>query len=581
MRALQLPEEHLPGGEGDLKLTRELQEAAQQRADERWIDLVTGPCVYARLYLAVTTLLLSRDAVVIEQLDASGAVVIGQPLGALSPVFVTGTTGLPPRWLDPAGPWSVEVDAVATLLDDPSLAGLVRLLVSFEARAETVRLRIRVTGHDPRSHPAVVLVVAEVLAGAENERFATEEHSRSGQVETLAGYLGGTAAVPLLTPDTIYTLHVDYVPTAEDQRPDAPPVVTVFNTVTESFRFTTDKDPPARLDAYVLATSPRHEEQFVFADDAIEIVFNDLQVVQLYQKYGRTLTAVLRGADGIAIPAHQVADLSEVPATYTSPLYDTLDAKVKAGGLGCIGSYHHEGHAKFTLPEALRPSMAYTLDIEAQPVPAPPAGKPIVPLFRRQFRTGRFRSLDELAGEMRARSLEHRLLTGPITGLSPGEATDLAIEAALLAAGVPVLGAATLGSRMVLWRPRAGGFVPHALVLDTSEPLWRFRDAPTQEVVPNADPLKPPPDPAFQRIIPGRELSLKLEAASPVTGFVRSPAGTRTIVLLADAAWPSGGATVTIDAVRTASTLYGITERRVTVTTLPLGGHAPWEGDDA
>jgi hypothetical protein len=111
-------------------------------------------------------------------------------------------------------------------------------------------------------------------------------------------------------------------------------------------------------------------------------------------------------------------------------------------------------------------------------------------------------------------------------------------------------------------------------VLDADEPLWRFREAPRQEVVPNQ------PDPAYMRIIPGREPSLQLTAAGPVAGFVRSTSGTRTIVLLNDTNWPATGAVVTIDAVRPASTLYGFTAETVRVTTVPLEGHAPWEDDD-
>ena len=77
-----------------------------------------------------------------------------------------------------------------------------------------------------------------------------------------------------------------------------------------------------------------------------------------------------------------------------------------------------------------------------------------------------------------------------------------------------------------------------------------------------------------------RPRTVTLDAAPPVTGFVRSPAGTRTIAFLADTSWPASGATVTIDAVQTASALYDLPAKRVTVTTVPLGGHAPWEDDD-
>ena len=579
MRALALPDRTEPNGKGDLELTKDLEELAEQRPDERWVDLVTGPVSYAMLYLAVDRRLLAADEVVVEQLDGSMSVIASEPLNALSPTTIGApTSGLPSTWLDPAGPWWDEVEPVTTFLAEPRFANHVHLTVTVKPEPESRRLRIRIVpGAEARTHPAVVLAVAEVMTLGEEERYTTEEEIRTGQVETVFGYLDGSALVPLLKPGSTYTLSVTYEAKAEDTKPNGTVVPTSFPAVTESFRFKTDSAPPERLDAYVLATTPTQEEDFVFADDPVTVVFNDLQIVQLYSTYGRTLTAVLRGADGIAIPSHEVAGLEEVPVTFTSPLYEAIEELVSDGEHGCVPQHYHvEGHGSFTLPVPLRPSMAYTLDIEAQPVPTPPADKPIVPLFRRHFRTGRFTSLAALVAELKARPLLHRVLTGPISGLTLGAAaTDLEIETALSTAGLAPLDAPDRGSRIVLWRPHSSGrYVPHAVLLDADEPLWRFRDAPRQEVVPGQ------PDPAYMRIIPGREPSLRLTATGPVSGFVRSTSGTRTLVMLNDAAWPVAGATVTVDAERPASTLYGFAGQTERVTTIPLEGQAPWDGED-
>lgn len=586
MRALQLPEQIVPGGKGDIELTPELRKLAHSRPDERWVDLVTGSLKSARLYLAVSKTFLGTDAVTVEQLDDTGTVRRSDPLGALSPVLVGGTTGgLPGRWTDPTGPWQAEVAPVAELLDAPDFAGLVRLWVTVEPDAATVRLRLRVRGSARApEHPAVVLAVVEILSGDEISRAATEEAVRDGRIDTLAGYLNGTSKVPLLAPGQTYDLEIAYRPTTQDG--EATPIA--HPPQTETFRFRTDSAPPERLDPYVLATSPRHEERFVLADEAVNIVFNDLQVVQLYAAYDRQLRAVLRAADGTSAPEHQVLALTEIPAVHTSPLMDSLDAEAKAGRYPCLGPYHLEGHGRFPLPEPLRPSMAYTLDIEAVPTPQPPAGKPVVPLFRRQFSTSRFTSLTALVDEMKARPLQHAALTGPLSGLPSGGQTalvaDIEIEEALTGAGLAVPGAPARGDRTVLWRPvTEGRHVPHALLLDASEPLWRFRDAPREEAVPVPPGSSAPADPSFKRIVPGQEPSLELQSvgAGPVKGFVRSTSGTRTIVFLDDTAWPTTGATVTIDAVRPASSLYETPEQRVNVATIALAGNAPWEDDDA
>jgi hypothetical protein len=583
MRALQLPERILPGGTGEIDLTDELAAAAARLPDERWVELRGGPLATARLYLAVARRTFAVNAVTVEQLDAAGNVIAADPLSALNPVTVSGSfTGLPATWTDTSGPWWPEIEAVATFLADPSFNRLLRVWVTVKPEPEAQRLRIRVSGPpDPTEHPAVILAAAELCSLADAERAVLDQQSRDGQLATVAGFLGGSAAVPLLAPDESYTLHVDYRAFTKDTRPDGTIVDKTIDD-SEAFRFQTDNLPPIRLDPYVLAVSPRDEEQFVFAGDTVRIVFNDLQIVQLYARYSRQLRVVLRSADGIMIPPSIVQNLDEAPATFTSPLLDSLDAIAENGRWPCLGPYTVEGHASFTVPEPLRPSMAYTLDIETvPPMPAPSDGRPVVPLFRRAFTTGRFLGLADLVEEMKQRALEHRPLTAAPTGLptGPGVHTvaDLAIETALIGAGLDALPAPDRGGRIVLWRPTtAGSYVPHAVVLDAAEPLWRLRDEPKQEVV------DPSTDPSFQRVVPGQNPSLLLEAvgASRVRSFVHSPSGTRTIVLLDDATWPAGGATVQIDAVRPASALYGTVEERVRVTTIPLDDHAPWEDGD-
>ena len=265
-------------------------------------------------------------------------------------------------------------------------------------------------------------------------------------------------------------------------------------------------------------------------------MFNDLQIVQLYATYGRTLTAVLRGADGIAIPTHEVGDLDEVPATFTSPLYEAIEASWRmAAPAASRTTTTSRATAASRCRCPLRPSMAYTLDIEAQPVPAPPAGKPVVPLFRRHFRTGRFTSLEALVGELKARPLLHRRAHRPVTGLTLGAAaTDLQIETALTAAGLAAARRA---------RPRQ----PDRALAAASERATRpARDPARRRRAAVALPRRAPAGgrarparPAYQRIVPGRESSLQLTATGPVAGFVRSASGTRTLVMLNDAAWPT------------------------------------------
>jgi hypothetical protein len=385
--------------------------------------------------------------------------------------------------------------------------------------------------------------------------------------------------VPLLAPNTTYTLTIRY--DAESKAEDG--TITTEPDLRQRFRFKTDSRPPARLDPYVLGTAPDHEERYHFTDDPVKIVFNDIAIVQLYAAYGRRLRAVVRAADGTAIPSHEITTLDPVAGQVTTPYREAIEALVAAGLLPCVGSFTRPGHAEFVVPIPLRPLMSYTLDIELDPpdpVPSPP--QPATPLYRRQFATSKFANVAALIAELRARRVRHRALSAPIGGLpggSPAIATDQEIQDALVAAGEQALPAAEATGITVYWAPRAGGgFAPHAILIDAAEPLWRTRSEPRLETVPNQD------DPAFKRVVPQRVPALEVveQGGSAIARFVRSPGGTRTLAFIADTfSPPPGGAPITLAAQRHASALYNISARSDVIIALTLTARAPWEDDHA
>ena len=105
--------------------------------------------------------------------------------------------------------------------------------------------------------------------------------------------------------------------------------------------FHTRKEPPGRLDPWVLGTTPNHEERFHFYEDPLKVVFNDLAVVQLFAGYGAQLRVSVHAADGLPVAGNEHNTISEdnleaVEGTLTSPYRDELIQMVKRGEISCF-----------------------------------------------------------------------------------------------------------------------------------------------------------------------------------------------------------------------------------------------------
>jgi len=306
-------------------------------------------------------------------------------------------------------------------------------------------------------------------------------------------------------------------------------------------------------------------------------------VKALYEAYGKSLKIVLRSADGAPIPATTITQLDPTDAAFATPYREALDAM--AAGLPCLaGQLTRRLHATATGAFTLLPEMAYSLDVELDPPNPPgPPEKPSTPLFRRQFTTGRFADMAALAADLTGRRVRHHRLLTPLGGLPAlvaqrALATDVDIENSFVAAGMDRLPAAVTAAIHILWVPGAAGrHTPHALMIDAPEPLWRTRAAHRTEAVPQPSTNLAASDPAFRRLVTAREDSLILQEKSPVgrvAGYVRSPAGTRTIILLNASA---AGSKVELELHRPASTLFRIAEATVPLFSVTLDTMAPWE----
>jgi hypothetical protein len=429
-----------------------------------------------------------------------------------------------------------------------------------------------------RTGQRVLLGIVELCRASEVQRAATADAVRSGEVRTVQGYLEQAEPVPLLRPGTTYTVSVTYG--ASSRAADG--TITDAPERTQRFRFRTDDAPPRRLDAYVLAMTAELGDDFHFFSDPLRVIFNDLAVVQLYRGYGTQLRMTLRAADGESAPEAEITTLDPVPATVAPPYMAMLKGLVDAGLLPCAGSVELPSHGSWTAPpDQLRPLMDYTLDIEGGALPD--VAGPTTPLFRRRFRTSRYRDVPALCAAFSADPFRHCALEAAITGL-PGVTSgavavvdDIQLEAALRGAGETEVGAASRHRITLYWSHSADGWRPHAVLLDAAEPLWRQRSEPTLEVVP--DQLEPV-DPAFMRIVPGRvdALVVEEEGSAVLAGFVRNAAGARTLALFRpDFVVPPDGAMLRLRLRRPESALLQLEEVAAPLVRLPLEPRAPWE----
>ena len=114
-----------------------------------------------------------------------------------------------------------------------------------------------------------------------------------------------------MKPDQVYRLNVNYsVKIKSTGQPDN------TQSFDQDFVFKTDNKAPAELNSYVLGTTPEMDEHFHFYGEELAVVFNDPEILRLYEAYGKHLRAVIRGADGAQVinSPDELHTLEEIPA---------------------------------------------------------------------------------------------------------------------------------------------------------------------------------------------------------------------------------------------------------------------------
>jgi hypothetical protein len=233
-----------------------------------------------------------------------------------------------------------------------------------------------------------------------------------------------------------------------------------------------------------------------------------------------------------------------------------------------------------TLPYDFEPLTDYLLDIHSVPKGASADATGLV--FRVGFTTSRFAGAADLASYIAPAPVEHRVIPVPAAFAAlPDMPTGAQVDEAYQAAGLAVPQVPDFPRVQVLWTPDATP-QPWAVVLESSEPLWRSRIMPT---VVQAPPDAPDPSHTYWAGRPADWLRVVQSAVPPAPGdqprapisrIVRGPGGTRAIVMLGAGA---RGCEARLDLEVAADQLAGSSASAVTAVRVSLAS-APWEVDD-
>lgn len=499
-------------------------------------------------------------------------------------------TDLPADWMNNTLPWRKSVYPSTLFLAGSIFNAYEGILFQLKPGSEkTTRVRF-CTCNKEVGIPVLYISVIEALQLSEVQHNAHVKEMLTTEKETLSGYINDNTPIPLLKPNKEYRIEANYNVKIETRKKATDSFTTKDNhDETQTFAFRTDNKPPLPLSPYVLGTIPIMDDQFHFFRDPLMVVFNDKAFIRMYQAYGKQLKAIIRGADGLPVNKSPeiVNTLDEIPASVKTPYREEIEALINAGLLPCIGEANFPNQATYKPPFDLKPLIPYTFDIDFEPKDTVPLNEAEQPLFRKTFKTSRFADLEDFVMDISAHALKHKALKsnfGSLPAALPGfdpsvhTITDIEFENILTAAGIVQSNSKENTGVTLCWANNSGDFIPYALLIDASEPIWRKRIEAIKKPVLNEQGNQIDPFFKIYENAPVDAMILKRKGGQNIIKqFVKSTAGTRTIILFNTLAWPAAGTSLSIMIEQTASTFYNLPSKELPLINLTLYPKAPWE----
>jgi len=468
----------------------------------------TGAVVKATFYLFVPQELVQSQQVVVAVTDAADQI--------LELVTLDGSMRMPPRifpgsWVDPAGPWFEEIALVAKHLQTmPTIqqSAMANVLVHIKGHEKGDRIQIGLLPQPPDWHRKMTrrpffVAAIEVLHAAEFLRHQYDTKEQKKKQGVLEGALSASSSgYALLKPNTAYGVKVTY----DAKRGKRPPGAAVselqdFSNQEQTFWFYTDKEPPQRLDPWMLCSIPEDGELHYFGKLPLRIVFNTEDVGRIFDAYGKELRVKLRAASFRPLPSTpQTPHPLPLTANFLKPVKGSLLSPWEAVveemlTNSCVPiNGNRTRHSMVDLPIPLEPFTDYVLDIESvdKGAAANAAGTSV---WHIGFSTGRFATVAEFAMSFQLNRVLHRFWQSGALQAIAGQswATNPQgnqLDAAMIAAGLEPMGVPTAPRIIVFWETVGNTPQPAAVLVDASEPMWRSRKIPQQVTDPHPPKLR-------------------------------------------------------------------------------------------
>ncbi len=509
---------------GDKRRTREIEKQLKKLGVEQGplddvIVLHTGAIVDGKILLLARRELPSNNAsssLVLRFLDAQGFEIGRRVVTNADSVSVV---GVPPHWVDAAGPWLDPITHVAGQAAQLQGQGYVPYLIKLDKLVKLDRIEIGVNhmgdavkakARERLGRPYLVAAL-EFTRWGEVTRQDWDQHQVKRNRDVLEQLLGPDSGdMALLAPNQLYHLRTTVAVKARDKDHN----VTDGGSQTQDFWFRTDAQSPKSLEPWMLCTLPAADEAHYFGKEHVKLVFGTNDVDKLWGAYGKELRVRLKAASfaqvntpGIEHPVplvHQLGgggiqpSLGAVKASVMSPFEGAL-----VDGLGAFGpcipvDVDRSRHSEMTIPIPLEPYTDYVLDVESVDVGAP-KGTVGQRVLRRHFSTGAFGTFDEFAAAFQGVLTEHRHApTGAIQGIfaTPAFASrdpqGPELDQAMIAAGLEPMAVPKDPRIVVFWeQPNpANPPQPVAVLIDASEPMQRTRLLPKEESSGDSPPTK-------------------------------------------------------------------------------------------
>jgi hypothetical protein len=448
---------------------------------------------------------------------------------------------LPATWTNASSPWQ---PAVFVLEELATLAAQNYVPVFVEIKGATGFDRVQI-GCVPASRPLRSEITLRPFYVGGIELLKASEVARSGydtvEQQKLQGVLQqalglDSADNALLMAGEQYGLSITW----SCQRKDSTGTSN-FGPTQQTFWFQADSNPPARLDPWVMVALPGEAEQRFFAAEPVKIVFASNNVGSIYAAYNKKLQARLRPSSFAQVASTpsvphpyplSPANLKPVSASILSPWEDSVQ-KLIASSLPCVtanGQRTRHTYIEMALPLDLFTD--YLLDIEMLDASAAD-GSPGEVVWRGSFSTGGFLTTQDFATSFQMIRVNHRGMS--TAGALQAIGTQFAgrnpegseFDDALINAGLDALASPEIPALTIFWDPGTPP-QPAAILVDSSEPMWRSRPLPTL--------ITDPPPGAAQRyqMTPQPWMDLVQQAGGDniVDQIVAAPGGQRALVTL-------------------------------------------------